>query len=306
MKVRVGVGLSTIATAGWDATRFFDVVDACERLGWDSIWFSERAASDAPDPLVAMAAVAGRTKRLKFGPSVMVAPGRNPILLAKQLATLDVISNGRFVAAFGLGVDARGETQVFGSDRKEAAARTEEAVRLMKLLWTQEKVSFQGRFFVTDELAVGPKPVQKPHPDVWFGGTSKPALRRVATLGEGWLPSFVTAGEYAEKAETIRKVAADAAREIDDEHFGALIPYLPDGAGAGGEEQLLRFVAARRTGVEARDMVVLGGRDALRARLEAFIAQGASKFVLTPMLPPDDWAGELEALRNEVAQPLEN
>jgi probable F420-dependent oxidoreductase len=306
MKVRVGIGLSSIATAGWNSDRFFEVVDACEQLGWDSIWFSERAASDAPDTLVAMAAVAGRTTRLKFGPSVLVAPGRNPILLAKQLATLDVISNGRFVAAFGLGADARGEAQVFGTERSEAAGRTEEAVQLIKMLWTQEKVTFEGRYFQVNELSIGPKPLQNPHPDVWFGGTSTPALRRVATLGEGWLPSFITAGEYAEKADAIRKLAADVERVIDEEHFGALIPYLPPGAGADGEEQLLAFVAARRPGVEPRDMVVLGDDAALRTRLEEFIAQGASKFVLTPIIPPSDWSAELARVRAEVAKPLEN
>jgi len=304
VKVRVGFGLSAIATAGWDTKRFYEVVDACERFGWDSIWFSERAASDAPDPVVAMAAVAGRTSRLKFGPSVMVVPGRNPFLLAKQLATLDLVSNGRFVAAFGLGVDARTESQVFGVDRAEAAARTEEAVRLIKLLWTGERVTFEGRFFQASDLTIGPRPVQKPHPDVWFGGVSTPALRRVATLGEGWLPSFVTVAEYAEKAETIRKLAADAGREIDEEHFGALIPYLPEPGG--NSEQLLAFVAARRPGVEPRDMVVLGGPAALRERLEAFTREGASKFVVTPMLPPAGWADELAGLRGSVAEPLEN
>jgi len=304
VKIRIGFGLSTAATTGWDSDRFWSVVDACERFGWDSIWFSERAASHAPDPLVAMAAVAGRTSRLKFGPSVMVVPGRNPILLAKQLATLDVLSGGRLVVAFGLGVDARTEAQVFGVDRSEAAARTEEAVRLMELLWTGEPVSFKGRFFSVSGLSVGPKPLQRPRPDVWFGGVSKPALRRVATLGDGWLPSFVTVAEYAEKAETIRKLAVDADREIDEEHFGALIPYLAESAG--DPEQLLAFVAARRPGVEPREMVVLGGRDELRARIESFIAQGASKFVLTPILTPGDWSQELERLRAEVAAPLEN
>jgi probable F420-dependent oxidoreductase len=306
MKVRVGLGLSAVATAGWNADRFWTIVDACERLGWDSIWFSERAASDAPDPLVAMAAVAGRTARLKFGPSVMVVPGRNPFLLAKQLATLDVVSRGRFVAAFGLGIDARSESQVFGTDRSEAAARTDEAVRLMKLLWTQERVTFTGRFFTATDLSLGPRPFQKPHPDVWFGGVSKPALRRVASLGEGWLPSFVTVAEYAEKAETIRKLAADQGRDIDEEHFGALVPYLPDGVAEGSEEQLLAVVAARRPGVEPRKMVVIGGRDALTERLRAFIDQGASKFVVTPMLPPPDWTADLAALRNEVVLPLES
>ena len=304
MKIRVGLGLSAVATAGWDGERFWTVVDACERGGWDSIWFSERAASEAPDPLVAMSAVAGRTRRLKFGPSVMVAPGRNPMLLAKQLATLDVVSNGRLVAAFGLGVDARSEAQVFGVERTEAAGRTEEAVRLIRLLWTGERVTFEGRYFQVTDLAIGPRPVQRPGPDIWFGGVSKPALRRVATLGDGWLPSFVTVAEYREEAETIRKLAAEAGREVDEEHFGALVPYLPEGSG--NEEQVLSFVAARRPGVEPKEMVVIGGRDDLRTRLEAFVEQGASKFVVTPVLPPGNWEDELGALRSIVVEPLEN
>jgi probable F420-dependent oxidoreductase len=304
MKIRVGFGLSALALAGWDAERFYAIVDACEELGWDSIWFSERVSSDAPDPVVAMAAVAGRTRRLKFGPSVMVVPGRNPLLLAKQLATLDRVSEGRLVVAFGLGVDARAERQVFAVERSEAAERTDEAVRLIKQAWTHDRVTFDGRFFQIQDVPFGPQPVQEPHPDVWFGGVSAPALRRVARLGEGWLPSFVTVAEYREKAEAIRKMAADEGREIDEEHFGALIPYLP--AGVAGEDQVLTFVAARRPGVDPREMVVLGGRDELRARLEAFVEQGASKFVLTPVLPPGDWPKELGSLRAEVAGPLEN
>ena len=305
MKIRVGYGLSAVATAGWDADRFWTIVDACERLGWDSLWFSERATSDAADPVVAMAALAGRTQRLKFGPSVMVVPGRNPFLLAKQLATLDVVSRGRFVAAFGLGVDGRAERQVFAAERSETGARTDEAVRLVKMLWTQDHVTFHGRFYTADDVTLGPRPYQKPHPDVWFGGTSTPALRRVATLGEGWLPSFVTAAEYGDKAETIRTVAAEHGRAIDQEHFGALIPYLPDGVDV-DHEQLLATIAARRPGVEPADMVVTGGRAALTERLQAFVEAGASKFVVTPIIAPPDWAAELEALRAGVAAPLEN
>lgn len=304
MKIRVGFGLSALALSGWEAERFWSIVDACEELGWDSLWFSERVSSDAPDPVVAMAAVAGRTRRLKFGPSVMVVPGRNPLLLAKQLATLDVVSRGRLVVAFGLGVDARAEREIFEVDRSEAADRTDEAVRLMKHAWTRERVSFNGRFFSVHDVPAGPRPVQEPHPDVWFGGVSVPALRRVARLGEGWLPSFVTVGEYRKKADAIRKMAADEGREIDEEHFGALIPYLP--AGIPREDQVLAFVAARRPGIDPREMVVLGGPVDLRARLEAFIEQGASKFVLTPVLPPTDWETEPATLRAEVAAPLEN
>ncbi|HJR18156.1 MAG TPA: TIGR03619 family F420-dependent LLM class oxidoreductase [Actinomycetota bacterium] len=304
MKIRVGLGLSTFSLAGWDHDTFWSIVDGCERGGWDSIWFSERVTYDAPDPLVAMAAVAGRTTRLKFGPSVMVLPGRNPVLLAKQLATLDVVSSGRLVAAFGLGVDGRSDREIFGVPREELAGRTDEAVELIRRLWTEENVTFEGRFFRVSEVAIGPKPLQKPAPDVWFGGVSKPALRRVARLGDGWLPSFIAAAEYPEMAATIRTLAGENGRVIDDEHFGALIPYLPDGAG--DPEGVLSVVAARRPGVDPRELVVLGGTAELRSHLERFIEHGASKFVVTPVLRPKDWETELATVRAEVAEPLEN
>jgi probable F420-dependent oxidoreductase len=303
MKIRVGLGLSSFSLSGWDHDTFWSIVDATERDGWDSIWFSERVTLDAPDPLVAMAAVAGRTRKLKFGPSVMVLPGRNPVLLAKQLATLDVVSNGRLIAAFGLGVDGGSDRGIFGVDRAEGAARTEEAVRLMRMVWTQERVTFEGRFFRVEDAAVGPKPLQKPAPDVWFGGVSKPALRRVAQLGDGWLPSFIAVSEYAGMAAAIREQAADAGRVIDEEHFGALVPYLPDGAA--DPEQILAVIGARRPGVDPRELLVLGGTAELRSRLEQFVEQGASKFVVTPVLRPKDWETELASVRAEVAVPLE-
>jgi probable F420-dependent oxidoreductase len=304
VKIRVGVGLATSATSGIDAATFAGIVDALEGQGWDSVWFSERVASDAPDPLVAMAAVAGRTAKLKFGPSVMVVPGRHPVLLAKELATLDVISGGRLIAAFGLGVDAGADRKALGVPRAEAAARTDEAVELIRLLWSGERVTFEGRFFTVTDIAVGPRPVQRPHPDVWFGGTSAPALRRAGRLGDGWLPSFVTSSEYKALADVIRQVADEEGRKIDEEHFGALIPYLPTGTAPA--EPILEAIAARRPGVDPKEMIVTGDLDALTARLEAFTSQGASKFVVTPIVRPADWSDELNRLREDVARPLEN
>ena len=230
MKIRVGFGLGTTASAGLTGRDWLAIVDACEELGWDSVWFSERLTFDVPDPMAMMAAVAGRTRRLKFGPSVLVLPGRNPILLAKELATIDQLSGGRLVVAFGLGAPVPSEHEFFFVDRTEAAPRTEEAVALIKRLWTEDAVTHEGRFFPVRQLTLRPRPVQQPHPDVWFGGHSVAALRRTGRLGDGWLPSFVTPQEYKEKADVVRETAADAGREIDEEHFGALVAYVPEGA----------------------------------------------------------------------------
>lgn len=302
MKIRVGFGPGVAAGLGIDGETFWTIIDACEALGWDSIWFSERVGGNLADPLAGMAAVAGRTQRLKFGTSVLVIPGRNPVLLAKQLATIDVLSGGRLIAAVGLGAEVAGEQEAFGVDRAEAGPRTEEAVALIRRLWSEDRVTFRGRFFSVTDLALGPRPVQKPHPDVWFGGRSRAALRRVAQLGDGWLPSFVTVDEYPPMAESIRVLAAEAGREIDEEHFGALVPYVPDGAPA---DQILAALSARRPGADPTRIAALGVQG-LRGRLEEFVEKGASKFVVIPAGVPGDWGEELARLRESVARPLEN
>jgi probable F420-dependent oxidoreductase len=304
MKIKIGFGLGTTAGAGLDGASFWSIIDACESLGWDSIWFSERASGGTLGPIASLAAVAGRTRRLKFGTSVMVLPGRNPVLLAKELATIDQLSQGRLVAAFGLGVEDAREQRVFAVDRAEAAGRTEEAVALITRLWTEEEVTHRGRYFDVQELRLLPRPVQRPHPDIWFGGHSRAALRRTAELGTGWLPSFVTPQEYRAKADTVRELADKAGRRIDAEHFGALIGYLaPEHVDAA--RPFLRLLAARRPGVEPEKLVVFGSNGELCDRVEAFIGAGASKFVLVPLVAPERWQDELARLYGAVVRTLE-
>ena len=304
MKVKIGFGLGTTAASAVDGETFWAIVDACESLGWDSLWFSERASGATFGPLAAMAAVAGRTRRLKFGPSVLVVPGRNPVLLAKELATIDVLSNGRLVTAFGLGVEDPRERAVFGVDKAEAAGRTEEAVALMRRLWTEDEVTHEGRFFRVRNVRLQPRPAQKPHPDVWFGGFSRAALRRTAELGTGWLPSFVAPEEYRERADTIRALAESAGRVIDDEHYGALIPYVAERARKDAAP-ILAAIGVRRPESDPSRLVVFDSDGRLAARIEEFIAAGASKFVLVPLVAPPDWREELARLFETVVRPTE-
>jgi probable F420-dependent oxidoreductase len=302
VKVKIGFGLGT--NTSLDGEAFWTLIDACESLGWDSIWFSERASGPTFGPIAAMAAAAGRTRRLKFGTSVLVLPGRNPVLLAKELATIDVVSNGRILPAFGLGIEDPHEQEVFAVDRSEAASRTEEAVLLMRRLWSEPEVTHEGRHFRVTRFRLEPRPVQQPHPDMWFGGYSKAALRRTARLGTGWLPSFLTPSEYRSKAAALRALADEAGRKIDDEHFGALLAYRLDGDSPRADA-FLELIAARRPDVDPRDLVIFGSDGMLRDRIEAFIEAGASKFVVVPLVTPADWGTELADLHAKVVRPVE-
>src|SRR5437879_5270222 len=187
-------------------TRFGPFVDDLERLGFDSLWLSERITGAAPDPVVGMAYAAGRTRKLKFGMSVMVLPGRNPALLAKELASLDCLSNGRLLPAFGLGADDPREHQAFAVDPKERAPLFEEMLPLMRRFWTEDSVTHHGDRFHFDAVSVQPKPAQD-ELEVWLGGTSRAALRRTGRLADGWLPSFCTADDVRQGRKLIEETA---------------------------------------------------------------------------------------------------
>src|SRR3954468_20204019 len=134
MKIRIGFA-SGVSGDGHDAG-FGQLVDDLERLGFDSLWLSERVSSPIHDPLLGLAYAAGRTRRLKLGTSVLVLPGRNPVLLAKELASLDRLSNGRLLPAFGLGIADPSEQQAFGVARRDRAKWFNEALPLLRELWS--------------------------------------------------------------------------------------------------------------------------------------------------------------------------
>jgi len=272
---------------------FADVVDALEDLRFDSLWLSERIGGEAPDPLVGMAFAAGRTTRLKFGMSVMVLPGRNPVVLAKELATLDRLSSGRLLPAFGLGVADPHEQQAFGVERTERARRFDEGLAVLRACWEQDRVTHHGEFFHYDDLRVLPKPRQA-HLDVWLGGIAPSELRRVGRLSDGWLPSFVTPDDVARGREVVEAEAAAHGRTIDPEHFGALIPYATGPV----PEKVLAGLAARRPDLADPAALVPQGWDAVLALIDRFVAVGTSKFVVLPIVEPVDpgaWIHHLEA-----------
>jgi probable F420-dependent oxidoreductase len=295
VKVRIGFGLGT-HTATNAAGSFGRLVDALEDLRFDSLWLSERLTGDAPDPLTALAFAAGRTRRLKLGTSVLVVPGRNPVVLAKEMASLDRLSDGRFLPAVGLGAPNPVEHGAFGVERRERAAWFDEALGLMRRLWTEDDVSHAGARFAVEGLTLRPRPVQAPI-DVWLGGQAPSELRRVGRLGDGWLPSFCTVDDVAEGWAAVTDAATAHDRTIDPEHLGAVVAYSHTGV-----PDAVRALLGRRRPDLDPELVIPVGLDALRARLEAFTTVGASKFVVLPLDEPADWEVELTALVDAVGE----
>jgi probable F420-dependent oxidoreductase len=291
MKVRIGFGAGARGPAD-RIEHFGEMVDHLEANGFDSVWCSERATGPMPDPLVALAFAAGRTRKLKLGTSVQVLPGRNPVLLAKQWAALDVLSNRRALPAFGLGVVDPMEQQAFGVTREERAPWFDEALPLLRRLWAEESVDHDGPRFHYEGASIGTRPA---HPlDVWLGGRVPAELRRVGRLADGWLPSFCTPEQVARDRAIVDEAARAAGRTIDPEHFGAMVFY------ARGElpEAYTRMLAGRR-GIDAAEVVVVG-LDALRDRLRAFVSVGFSKLVAVPVHEVASWPEELDALAAAV------
>ena len=298
MKIRVGFGLGTRSFTN-DHSTFDPFVDSLEELGFDSLWLSERLGGECPDPIVGLAYAAGRTQKMKFGFSVMVLPGRNLAVLAKELASLDRLSNGRLLPAFGLGVADVHEQAAFGVQRKERAKMFNEALPLLKRMWEDGPVTHQGEFYNYEEVDLLPKPTQKPM-DIWLGGAADVELRRCGRFGDGWLPSFCTPEMAADGWKVVNEAADEHERFMDPEHFGVLVPYshgeLPDSS---------RTILDRRApGIDPQEIIPIGHKG-LKEQLERFIEVGASKFVPILVGEPENWFAELEGVA-EAVLPIQN
>ncbi|MGI9596080.1 MAG: LLM class flavin-dependent oxidoreductase [Acidimicrobiales bacterium] len=299
MKIKIGYGLGT-RNATNDQDRFVQLVDALERNRYDSLWLSERLSGDCPDPVVGMAFAVARTRKLKVGMSVMVLPGRNPVVLAKSLASLDRLSGGRLLPAFGLGVADSAEHQAFGVDRKERGAWFNEALPLMKRLWSENHVTHEGKRFQVSDVTIRPRPIQDPL-EVWLGGIAPLELKRVGRHADGWLPSFCTPSQVAEARTVIEQVAKEHDREIEDEHYGALIPYRASNTTI--PEAMQVIINKRNPDAEPED--IIPAKDQIEKVIGRFIDEGFSKFVLIPTVEPDDWDAELDEVAS-IIKPMEN
>jgi probable F420-dependent oxidoreductase len=203
-----------------------------EELGFESLWYAEHPAvpvqSDSPfpatggeipwtyshftDPYIALARASGATSTIKLGTGITLVPERNPLLLAKEIATLDRFSGGRFLFGIGTGW-LREETEIFGGDFEHRWTQTREALEVMKELWTKDEAEYHGKYYNFPPVKSYPKPAQQPHPPIIVGGMARNVLRRIVSHADGWLPNRITPAELEDSRKRLDAMAEEVGRD---------------------------------------------------------------------------------------------
>ena len=302
MSVRIGVGLGRFAFESVKGFRSW--LDLCEDSTIDSIWQSDQVVSRqfAPEPMTMLSIVAGATQRLKFGTNAVVLPFRDPITFARQCATLDHLSDGRFLPAVAIGRGEAAEWEATGRSPKGRGARADEALEVMTRLWKSENANFEGEFFSLKNATINPRPSQDPLP-LWLGGASEAAIRRTARFGSGWLAPLQTPDETALTVEAIRVESQRIGRRIPEDHYGATFLYrIGEAVDAGPKKHRSSTDAVTRL----ERIQAIGGPERALALIREFRNAGVTKFIAIPIARSDNEVMEQTRLLNEEVLPHAN
>jgi len=208
-----------------DALVNLELAKNAELLGFDSIWISDhvvlptiyqgRFSEVLYDPFVLLSSIAANTKKISLGTSVIIVPYRNPIVVAKMISTIDVLSEGRIVLGVGPGWMEE-EFNILGIAFNERGQRTDEYINIFKEVWEKDEPQFEGEFYSFSKIKFYPKPIQKPHPPIWIGGISKKAIARAVELGNGWHPVWLSPDQTEKKMRYLKSIAKEKERNLDD------------------------------------------------------------------------------------------
>jgi probable F420-dependent oxidoreductase len=277
-----------------------------ENLGYDSLWLQERIIGDVKmlEPVTLLSYVAAITSRLKLGTSVILLPLRNPVQLAKAYATLDVMSNGRAVMGVGLGGGHLGSHEnVFGYTREGRVTRFTEAVEIMKLLWTEPKASFHGRFWNLDNVSMEPKPIQKPRLPIIFGGHHENALRRAVKHADGWMGAgSSSSGSFIRESGRIRQLLEESSRDPRSFHFSKRVYLAVDNDEARAERRIKDWFGKRYKNADLGPKVSIWGSVAkCTEKIQEIVKAGAQQIIFNPMF---DEMEHLEVCAKEIMPQL--
>jgi probable F420-dependent oxidoreductase len=280
---------------------FWRWVDLCEQGGVDSLWQSDRLISRTPvlECMTALAAVAGRTRRIKFGVNVVAVAMRDPVLLAKQCATIDVLSEGRMLPGFGIGSPRGAEWDAMHLDPATRGRKTDEALEVISRLWKGETLTYAGKHFRLKNASISPLPVQVHFP-MWIGGSSDAAVRRTAKYGTGWQAGSETPETVGQVIAAIKDATARAGRSIDEDHYGAAFAYRFGGPDDPGVVKVMERYQTR-TGRDPSVHFAVGDAAVIIERIARYVENDACKFILRPAADGDeDMYAQTKRLVEEV------
>ncbi|HEX9663121.1 MAG TPA: TIGR03619 family F420-dependent LLM class oxidoreductase [Candidatus Binatia bacterium] len=273
-----------------------------ETLDYDGLWLQERIIGDfiMLEPVTLLSYVAAITTKLKLGTSVILLPLRNPLQLAKAYATLDCMSGGRAVIGVGLGGGHLGSHEdVFGYTRTGRVTRFAEAVQIMKLLWTEPRASFQGRYWDFKDVSMEPKPVQKPYVPIIFGGHHENALRRAVKYANGWMGAgSSSSASFISESVRIREFLGEANRDPASFHVAKRVYLAVDNDATRAEGRIREWFGRRYKNSDLGPKVSIWGSAAeCTEKIQEIVKAGAQQIVFNPMF---DEMEHLEICAKEI------
>jgi len=281
-------------------------IERAEALGFHSLWVQEqaglRAAAGALEGVSMLSYAAALTRRIRLGNAVFLINLRNPIQLAKSLASLDQLSQGRLIVGVGLGGVTR-LYEAYGLSPEHRVSRFVEALTLMKKLWTEENFTFEGKFWQIEKASLLPRPFQKPHPPVWFGANSPAALKRAVKHGSGFIGAgSSSSGDFKSKVQTVLSALAEAKKDSADFMIGKRVYLAVDRDRERAAKRLREWFGLFYGQADLADRVaVWGSAEECIERLKEIIAAGARLLLLNPVF---NMMEQMEVLASEVVPRL--
>lgn len=287
-----------------DTVRIRSYVARAEKLGFHSAWVVEQVLGSIPslEPVELLTYVAAVTERIRLGSAVLLSALRSPVHLAKSLATLDHLSHGRLIVGVGLGGNP-GVYPAYGISAERRAARFSEGIRLMKRLWTEPRVTFEGEFWRLQNASMEPKPLQKPHPPVWFGAHHPNALKRAAELGDGFMGAgSLSTAKFGEEVKLLRDLLQKAGRDPATLPIGKRVYIAIDKDKARAAKRLAEWFGAFYGKPQlAEEVSIWGPPEECLDRLGEVGAAGARLIMLHPVF---DELEHLEQFASVIAPRL--
>ena len=279
----IGIGMGTSVFPFDEARDYFKWVDKCEAGKVDSIWQTDRLVSKESmlECLSAMAILAGYTESIRFGMNVASIAIRDPLVTAKQCATIDYISGGRLLPAFGLGSKISRDYTATNISTKGRGKKADEALEIVSRLWSEDSVTFQGEHFSYKDAVINPKPVNASIP-LWIGGSSQIAVKRTARVGTGWLGGIDSPETAGAVVSGVKEALKNTERKIDDDHYGATLLFRFGNQDDRSVLSTTKGISARM-GKNAGRYYVVGETSQIVERIKEFIDVGCQKFVMLPM-----------------------